>query len=149
MTDHQAPEGYEWVTCNATEYPAAGWQLHLIYAEVRRKRQHWQTTACSATASGHGIWRKPVWNSNKPLCPECARRARALMEEQRPVKPCRSVSPDGEPCVRPRGHKSMWHRSEKSSRRWDHGVNVPAVWRRPDSGRMTEADYQIQERYGI
>lgn len=71
------------------------------------------------------------------------------MTESDLFKSCRSVSPDGEPCVRPRGHRTMWHRAEKSPRRWDHGVKVPAVWRLPDSGHMSEADYQIRERYGI
>lgn len=70
MPDFPAPEGYEWVTCNAREYGAAGHSLHLI-ATATRKKEAWQTTVCGCTANLRGIWRKPTWNSTKPRCRTC------------------------------------------------------------------------------
>lgn len=70
--------------------------------------------------------------------------------------PCRSTSPDGEPCSGSRGHARIQHRS-LSGRRWEGGINTSAVYARTDNpenrkpapkpqrgaqDHYTEADYQ-------
>lgn len=65
-----APEGYDWVTCNADRYGSAGNRVHLI-THAQRRKEHWQTTVCGSTANVRGIWRRPVWNHSKPTCTEC------------------------------------------------------------------------------
>lgn len=69
------PDGYEWVSCNPLEYGSAGYSIHLIASDMR-KREHWQTTKCGATANLRGIWRRPAKNSPKPLCKGCTTRGK-------------------------------------------------------------------------
>jgi hypothetical protein len=68
--------GHDWVSCNAREFGGAGHWVHLI--SQARRRTHWQTTACGATASMPGIWRIPPKNTPKPTCVACARVAERL-----------------------------------------------------------------------
>ena len=70
------PAGYEWVSCNARDYGSAGFSIHLIATEARKR--HWQTTVCGATASGPGIWRRPAWNSTKSKCHSCYEKGKTL-----------------------------------------------------------------------
>ena len=41
-------------------------------------------------------------------------------------KACRSISPDGDPCPKERGHSSTKHGPR--AREWRDGVNKPATW---------------------
>jgi len=61
------------------------------------------------------------------------------------VKQCRSKSPDGNQCPKPRGHKK---RHGESGREWTDGINKRAWWYKPDNGHMSEADYQTWGRFG-
>lgn len=72
-----APDGYGWVSCNVREYGAAGLRIHLI-RNTERANAYWQTTVCGATANQHGIWRRPAYNSRKPVCDECLAISRRL-----------------------------------------------------------------------
>lgn len=64
--------------------------------------------------------------------------------------PCRSISPEGKPCVRSRTKQHMKH-SDGLGKYWEQGINhdarevpknpAPRV-EREDDGYMSEADYQ-------
>lgn len=59
---------------------------------------------------------------------------------------CRSVSPDGDPCEKPRGHRKQWHVAK--GRRWEGGTPKRlARWLVVDDGYRSEADHQSWMRY--
>lgn len=65
---------YQWVSCSEKEYGYAGAHRHLIHLD-ERKKPHWQTTVCGATASLSGIWRK---NGSKDKCTPCEKISKGL-----------------------------------------------------------------------
>lgn len=60
--------------------------------------------------------------------------------------PCRSTSPDGTACRKPRGHRRAVH-VDTGGRQWDGGVRTAATWRREDHGHLSEADLQTWARW--
>lgn len=64
--------------------------------------------------------------------------------------PCRSKSPDADPCAKPRGHRTHWHQgADPSTRRWDGGVRTPARWEYIDDGYRSEGDYEAMRMTGL
>lgn len=64
--------------------------------------------------------------------------------------PCRSVPPDGDPCAKPRGHRSHWHQGAgPRSRLWEDGVRAPARWQHVDDGYRTDGDYDAMRMTGM
>lgn len=59
------PEPYVWRSVNRREWPATGYQRHIV-----RKGHH--TSLCSTTALPANIWR--AVRGEKPDCPECVKR---------------------------------------------------------------------------
>ncbi len=59
-------------------------------------------------------------------------------------KHCRSTSPSGVPCSKPRGHRRAEHAG--AGQRWTGGVNTPAILVRRDDGHLSEADHQTWAR---
>lgn len=62
------------------------------------------------------------------------------------TKPCRSKSPDDEPCKKLRGHKSDIHQGITGDK-WLAGIKTPAHRPIVDDGYRSEGDYQSWMRY--
>ncbi|WP_251153675.1 hypothetical protein [Cellulosimicrobium sp. Marseille-Q4280] len=59
--------------------------------------------------------------------------------------PCRSTSPAGTACRKPRGHKRVVH-VDSGERQWDGGVRTVATWR-DEREHLSEADLQTWARW--
>jgi len=67
--------------------------------------------------------------------------------------PCRSKSPNDDPCIRARGHKGKhriaqpkWASVAPDRLQWEGGINTRPDWVMVDDGHMTEADYDTWGR---
>lgn len=67
--------------------------------------------------------------------------------EQTAQKACRSTSPDGKACTKPRGHKKR-HAAPTAQDEWTEGVNNRGFWHQVDDGHMSEGEYQAYGRFG-
>jgi hypothetical protein len=70
------------------------------------------------------------------------------MNHAQEALPCRSRSPEGTPCTRPRGHRREVHVSKVTDEQWYYGINQPARSRHTDNRSFTEGEYDAFGRYG-
>lgn len=70
--------------------------------------------------------------------------------------PCRSVSPDGQACGRPRGHQGRrgdrhWESQATAGRYWLDGINRPARWpfKDDDDGHRSEGELRAMRMGGV
>lgn len=66
MSARTAPKGWVWVSCSREVNDEFGRWRHLI--PTAQLHSNWVTTACKATGSGEGTFRR---DNRKPYCERC------------------------------------------------------------------------------